>query len=116
MLGFQGKLVRRSNSVRGKRKQRTRRPTTLERPRPRTTPPKLRKARFSTKIGTETKLGVRKRKMMSPLEIDTSLINYSRFLKTAPMDLKFDAKAKYNMENRKIKKTLEIDGHLINYS
>ena len=75
----------------------------LERPRPVPTPPKLRKALFSTEIGTETKLGVRKRKMMIPLEIDTHLINYSRFVKTAPMDLKFDAKAKFNMENSKTK-------------
>ena len=75
---------------------------------------------LDSKLGTDTKfnmeLGVRKKKMVIPLEIDAYLISYSWFVKTAPMDLKFDAKAKFNMEKPKIKKKSEIDGHLINYS
>ena len=77
MLGFQRKLARRSNRCEENENKvpDDRRP--VERPHPRPTTPKLRKTRFSTKIGTETKLDMGKRKIMILLEIDKYLINYS---------------------------------------
>ena len=68
------------------------------------------------KFSMETKFDMENTKIKEKLDIDTFLINYAWFVKTAPMDLKFDAKAKFDMENPKIKEKLEIDTYLINYS
>ena len=42
----------------------------VKRPHPCPTPPKLRNVRFSTKIGTETRYGASKRKMLVPMTAD----------------------------------------------
>ena len=63
MLGFKHKLVRRSNSVRGKRKQWSQRPTIPGTtkpppPNPPPTPQELKNTWFPTKIGTKTIFGM----------------------------------------------------------
>ena len=44
--------------------------------------------------------------MMIRLESDTYLINYSRFVKTGPLDTKLGTDTKFDMENSKIKEKI----------
>ena len=64
---------------------------------------------MTLKFSMGTKFDMENTKIKEKLDIDTFLINYSWFVKTAPMDLKFGTETKFHMENTKIKEKLEID-------
>ena len=55
------------------------------------------------KFDAKAKFTMEKLKLKKKSEIDGHLINYSRFVKTGPLDSKFSTDTKFNMENSKIK-------------